>query len=53
MLTLTFDLLNTDKMFDQDLSCTIHLPSMMVIHLVVLYSGDYVGVSKYHEAVCY
>jgi len=33
--TLTFDLLTSNKMVDQDLSCTMHLPSLVMIRLVV------------------
>jgi len=33
--TLTFDLLTSNKMDDQDLSCTIHLPSLMMLCPVV------------------
>ena len=31
MPTLTFDLLTSNKICDQDLSCTIHLPSLVMI----------------------
>jgi len=34
MPTLTFDLLTSNKMVDQDLSCPIHLPSLVMIRPV-------------------
>ena len=37
-LTLTFDLLTSNKMSDQDLSCTIHLPTLVMISSVVFAS---------------
>jgi len=33
--TLTFDLLTSNKIGDQDLSCTIYLPSLVMISPVV------------------
>jgi len=49
-LTLTFNLLTSNKMGDQDLSCTIHLPSPVTIfpvafvleHTYTLHKNRYV-----------